>query len=56
MEEDKADETLYHWWMWAWHKGWESYWALKALDDIQMDQLAALHAHRTVARKESLRS
>lgn len=41
-----ANEAFFHWWMWAWHKGWESYWALKALDDIRIQQLRALEAHR----------
>ena len=25
-----VDEVLYHWWMWAYHKGCESYFAIKA--------------------------
>jgi hypothetical protein len=26
------EEVLYHWWMWAYHKGAESYWRARAED------------------------
>ena len=33
-------EVLWHWWMWAWHKGAESYHAIKARDARDKARLA----------------